>query len=142
MAVCVQNFPHAIKPKVVGATIVLIHAGDNDIRLGSKAEEIYSSFTRYVELCHGIGARVIVSTELKLARMPPQRTAELVQYDRLLIANMGGADGVVDLDRDEHFRDMRYRDDPQWFREDGIHPADAGNRLMADMLVSGIRNLR
>lgn len=141
---CVRLFATAVAPLFVpGAAtdLIMFHAGDNDIAQHKSADETYAAFGRYVAEAHAQGWKVLVSTELQRVDFRPEQQAELAAYNKLVLANSGGADAVVDVDSDSRFADLSRRTDPEVFSKDRVHPSDGGYAVLARLLATAARPL-
>jgi lysophospholipase L1-like esterase len=141
---CLANFDlrtAPLKDTQARTTIILFHAGDNDIAKQRTGAETYEAFTRYVALAHAHGWKLVVSTEIPRLDFAPAQAAELVAYNRRLVENTAGADVVVDLGQDPRFADLTQRPSSPIFGGDRIHPNDAGYHLLAQKLAESIRPL-
>jgi lysophospholipase L1-like esterase len=141
---CLRLYPQLVSPLFDATTplnVIVFHAGDNDISLGHDATQTYVAFAAYVAAAHWQGWKVVVSTELRRRDFSPTQESELVGYNSMLRQNKAGADAVVDFDTDRRMTDMAYRDDPDVFSHDGIHPSNGGYALLANMLAPAVKRV-
>ena len=139
---CLRLFPSLVAPRFApeaGRNVILFHAGDNDIGMGRDAAGTYEAFTAYVAGAHGQGWRVVVTTEFRRPDFSPAAEAQLEAYNRLLLENRAGADGVVDMDADPRFADLALRGDASVFKPDRIHLRPGGVGLMLDRVAPVLR---
>jgi len=121
--------------------VIAFHAGDNDIGYGWSADHTYSAFRLYVAMAHRQGWQVVVSTELLRPDMAPAHQRELEAYNAQLRRNEAGVDAVVDFDADPRMTDPACRRDPALFTDDGVHPSDGGDDVMAGMLAPAVKQM-
>lgn len=141
---CLDLYPSLVAPLLAprpAKNLIVFHAGDNDIRLGRDAAATYAAFTSYVAAAHAQGWKVLVSTEFPRFDFDPQRAAQLLAYNVLLLGNRAGADAVVDAGANSHFADPMQRHDPAIFSQDGIHPSDGGYAILAAMVMPSIKRM-
>jgi lysophospholipase L1-like esterase len=139
---CLEQFDRdvVLRPAARNISLIVFHAGDNDIAQGRDAETTYRYFTSYVERAHRDGWKVLVSTELPRPDFNPEMAAQLQAYNHLLLANGAGADAVVDLAADPRLNDPAGRAASGLYA-DGAHPNDAGYRRLNALLTAAARPL-
>jgi lysophospholipase L1-like esterase len=141
---CLQLFPMTVAPRHSTAArfnLIVFHAGDNDIAQGRDSATAYAAFTAYVAAAHKQGWMVLVSTELPRPNFSAPREAYLEDYNKRLIANGAGADGVVDLSVERRLTDLRDRADSGYYVADKVHLNDAGYARLTQRLLDAARRL-
>jgi lysophospholipase L1-like esterase len=121
--------------------LIAFHGGDNDIAAHHTPEQTYAAFTRYVQLAHAQGFKVIVSTELQRTTWKPEWQMFLSQYNQYLLGNRARADAVIDLAGAPGLRDPAQRTNPQFFFHDQIHLSDNGYHILARMILGAMNRL-
>jgi len=127
-----QNITPLRDPRA-SPNVIFFHGGDNDIALGSDARQTYAQLSKYIEMAHAEGWKIIVSTELPRFDFSPAMQGELNLYNRLVRENAGKADGVADFASDPTLGGPQHRHDPEFYTPDGIHPTARGYAILADL---------
>ncbi len=138
---CLGMFDRTIAPRHMPDAlfnVIVFHAGDNDVVLNDTAETIYRNFTEYVRRAHRDGWIVLVSTELPRLQFSPAQEHELETYNRLLVENRAGADGVVNIAADPDLNDPAKRRGSTYFSPDLTHPSDTGYERLNIMLSKAV----
>jgi hypothetical protein len=120
-------------------TTVLDIAGQNEILGGTTATELFRTVAAYADARHQAGAAFVVEyTITKSDRYTSTQEAERAAYNRLLMGNAGHhIDAVVDIASRPEFANPS---NTTYF-EDGIHPTEAGARIIAAMAQATVRYL-
>ncbi|HMK89334.1 MAG TPA: GDSL-type esterase/lipase family protein [Methylocystis sp.] len=118
--------------------VIVFHAGDNDIALGSTSPAAYAALVDYVRRAHAQGWKIVVSTELQRFDFPEERRAELGALNELIRTNAAGADVVSDYAADPILGGPQNRKNPIYYAPDGIHPVANGYAILARMTASAV----
>ena len=146
---------HRLQKDVLDAKpdVVVIQFGTNDSRLAEP--KVYVPVARYeanltkmVEACESAGAKVVLCT------LPPiNDVAYFTRHPRARFDAAGGLDKVLAEYRSAvmHLGEARkvavvdlnllLPKQPEWMAEDGVHPTEVGNRIIARHLASTIAPL-
>ncbi len=138
---CLARFDTDVLPLLdarAAHNVVFFHAGDNDVTQGSTGRQAYAALGAYIARAHGLGCKVVVSTEMQRYDLPLAMREELDTFNALMLANAAGADGVADFGGDATMGGVAYRRDRTYYTMDGVHPADAGYAILAGLAARAL----
>lgn len=121
------------------ANVIFLSAGDNDIAWGSNGRATYDLIHEYVARAHQLSWRVVVSTKLQRYDWPEAGRSELNLLNNLIHANSAGADGVADFQGNLIMGSEIGRMNHTYYTVDGVHPADAGYTILAEIAAVALR---
>lgn len=138
---CLDLFEINVKPLYdsnAGLNIIFFHAGDNDIAYGRNAEETYDLIKSYTKRAHNQGWIFIGSTKLQRYDWPDSFRAVISLLNKLIIDNSAGANSIVDFQSESIMGSHESRLDRTYYTLDGVHPADVGYKILANILFKNL----
>lgn len=134
MAECLMLYERNVAPHAMGEEgpkLLLIHAGDNDIRAGASGATAFAAYAEYVARARAQGWLVIASTKLARPTFPIEKRAGLAFFNEQVLANTAGAEAVIDYAALPAFARIANRTNPDVFTADRVHPSDGGYAILA-----------
>lgn len=103
IAECLARYEENIEPLRnynAPLSVIVYNAGSHDLPRGVSGDAAYESLAKYVALARGHGWKVVVATQFQSFRHSGNMQGEVRKYQEMLLDNLAGADGVIDLDEE------------------------------------------
>jgi GDSL-like Lipase/Acylhydrolase family len=113
--------------------LCVVLAGGGDFHDGASAASVFASLKSYCSKRRAAGFRVVVVTVLPSSD-PVTFEATRLAFDGMVRASWKTfADGLADIAADPRIGDTGDNLDRQFYGQDGLHPNNAGNAVMASV---------
>jgi lysophospholipase L1-like esterase len=121
--------------------VCVVLAGGGDFRHSATAADVYSGLRTYCAERRAAGFRVVVLTVLP-SDEPLTFEASRLAYDAMIRDTWQEfADGLVDIGADPRIGDTGDNLDLQFYVDDGVHPNNTGNAVMASVAAPVLNGL-